>query len=147
MSKTPNSSQINTESHYISNTSNSYTAPLVKLILTDYLTPRIISNIPTSLHISLLKTIEDTINIGFLKGKTLISEAPSILINDSSNMKLQIEEVIQVKLYQWIQEYNGKTESKKATADLFDRLSNSGVTKIAKDAASAILKELTTTYS
>lgn len=142
MQKTPTSSNINTKLHQIANTPNSFTASAVKLTLTDYLTPRIISNIPTVLHLSLLKSIEDTIHIGFLKGKTLISEAPSILITDLSSMKLQIEEVIQVKLYQWIQEYNGTTKNKKATADLFDRLTSSGISKIAHDATSAILKEL-----
>ena len=123
MQKTPtSSSKINTEPHYISNTLNRYSAPAVKLTLTDYLTPRILSNISTDLHMSLIKNIEDTIHIGFLKAKTLISEAPSILTNDRLAMKSQIEGVIEVKLYQWIQEYNGRSEGKKATADLFDRL-------------------------
>lgn len=83
----------------------------IQVDLAQYLSPQLLAHYPESVQQSLVAHIEQAIHIGYLKGRTIISETPSILNANRLLVRQAIEQEIRAKLFTWLQENIGYDET------------------------------------
>lgn len=112
--------------------------------LTDYFSINELNTVPLEIIEIAQQAIDNCIHLGYLKGKTLVSESSAVLRNDQQSMRTEIESNIKAHIFAWMQNIMDELSNMPELEILIEHFSSEIVEKIAQDACQGILENLLT---